>query len=340
VIAWLEHPAVKWALPIPLLLALAPVVWFVFRKTWFDLESDALAQRQSFAARNQMDHRALVGLAIAMLVLLLQEYYGRSIFYEAHVATRLRVTFADAPIALARLDRYADLFGRLWWGSTRFLVYVAPLCLWKLIYRSDSVLDMGLRLRGLRAHAWVYALCVAVMIPILALAARQPDFGRFYPICKTAGRSWLDFLAWEGVYLLQFLGLEIFFRGWWLRVTRAFGAGAIFSMAVPYAMIHFGKPYLEVAAALVAGVVLGSLASKTRSIWAGFLVHSTVAVLMDILSLRRKGQLPVLLTPGGTATFGSVPWLALVWGAWALALCVLLRAAWVRRRTFSWAGAR
>ena len=51
---------------------------------------------------------------------------------------------------------------------------------------------------------------------------------------------------------------------------------AIFCMAVPYAMIHFQKPYLESAAAVVAGVVLGSLSFRTRSIWAGFLVHATV----------------------------------------------------------------
>ena len=48
---------------------------------------------------------------------------------------------------------------------------------------------------------------------------------------------------------------------------------------------------------MVAGVVLGSLAMRTRSIYAGFLVHGTVAILMDILSLDARGGLPVLLAP-------------------------------------------
>ena len=52
-------------------------------------------------------------------------------------------------------------------------------------------------------------------------------------------------------------------------------------MMVPYVMIHFPKPYLEACGAIVAGVVLGSLSMKTGSIWAGFLIHSTVAILMD-----------------------------------------------------------
>jgi membrane protease YdiL (CAAX protease family) len=63
-------------------------------------------------------------------------------------------------------------------------------------------------------------------------------------------------------------------------------------MAVPYCMIHYGKPYLETHGAIVAGVVLGSLAMRTRSIYAGFLVHVTVAFAMDFLSLMRRGALP------------------------------------------------
>ena len=57
---------------------------------------------------------------------------------------------------------------------------------------------------------------------------------------------------------------------------------------------HYGKPYLEAHGAIVAGVVLGSLAMKTRSIYAGFLVHITVAWGMDLLSLFRRDALPSL----------------------------------------------
>jgi arylsulfatase A-like enzyme len=55
-------------------------------------------------------------------------------------------------------------------------------------------------------------------------------------------------------------------------------------MVVPYCMIHFGKPFLETMAAIVAVVVLGTLSMKTRSIWSGFLIHVSVAVSMDIFS--------------------------------------------------------
>jgi membrane protease YdiL (CAAX protease family) len=193
------------------------------------------------------------------------------------------------------------------------------------------VADFGLRVRGFSAHAWIYALCVVLMVPVLLLVSDQPDFVRYYPIYKPAGRSWLDFFAWELAYLLQFFTLEIFFRGFILRACRGFGAGAIWVMLVPYVMVHYGKPYLEASAAIVAGVVLGSLAMQTRSIYAGFLTHATVAVLMDVLALYRRGSLPVLLTPLSSKHITFLYWRGLFWLAWGIAMAVVAIKA---RRTF------
>jgi membrane protease YdiL (CAAX protease family) len=100
------------------------------------------------------------------------------------------------------------------------------------------------------------------------------------------------------MYFVQFFALEMFFRGFWLgALRRSFGSGAIFAMAVPYCMIHYGKPYLEACGAIVAGIALGSLSMKTKSIYQGFLVHVTVAGLMDWLSLRHRHATPVKLWP-------------------------------------------
>jgi membrane protease YdiL (CAAX protease family) len=64
-------------------------------------------------------------------------------------------------------------------------------------------------------------------------------------------------------------------------------------------MIHYGKPYLEAHGAIVAGVVLGSLALRTRSIYGGFLLHISVAAGMDLLSLYKRDALPHNFWPGG-----------------------------------------
>jgi membrane protease YdiL (CAAX protease family) len=160
------------------------------------------------------------------------------------------------------------------------------------------LLDLGLGVGGFFKHFWVYAFCLAIVGVLMVLVSTQPDFGSYYPFYKLSSRSWYDFALWEAMYWVQFFALELFFRGWMVgALRRTLGSGAIFVMAVPYCMIHYGKPYLEAHGAVVAGVVLGSLSVRTRSIYAGFLVHVTVAVGMDLLSLHNRGALPTALLP-------------------------------------------
>jgi membrane protease YdiL (CAAX protease family) len=325
---WLEAPQIKWAIPIPLLVAVAPLVWLFFRRTWRQLDEEAFAYRRTLFERGEVDYRPLLALTIAALVLNLQEYYGRGDFYDAFVRGVLQRHQQAHPGGWVNLDRYDELYMRSWWAVTRVGGYVFPLLVWPIFFRKDSLLDFGMRPRGFREHAWIYALCVVAMVPILLVVSRQPDFGSYYPIYKLAGRSWLDFLIWEALYIAQFLGLEIFFRGWWIRATRVFGVGAIWSMVVPYCMIHYGKPYLEASAAIVAGVVLGSLSMRTRSIYSGFLVHSTVAILNDVLALDQRHALPSLLTPTSSKHITFLHWRALIWIAWGLAFVVLALKAW------------
>jgi membrane protease YdiL (CAAX protease family) len=326
---WVEIPLVKWALPIPLLIAVAPAVWLFFRGTWRALDAEALEIRRDLAARGEIDYRPMVALTLVAFILTSQEYYGRPDFYVRVLHDMVARHIKAHPGSIFDLQHYDELYMRGWWGLTRVAGYLLPLAVWPLFFRHDKLADFGLRGRGFRAHAWIYALCVVVMMPVLLLVSLQPDFADYYPMYKQAGRSWLDFLSWELIYLAQFFTLELFFRGFWLRAMRSFGSGAIWSMVVPYCMIHYGKPYLESSSAVIAGVVLGSLAMRTRSIYAGFLVHATIAVTMDILALDHRHALPTLLTPRGSTHLVFAQWRALVWVGWALALAVL--AAKIRR---------
>jgi len=61
---WLEQPAVKWAVPIPMLLLMAPLVWWFFRSTWRQLDADALAVRRELAERGEIDYRPMVALTL------------------------------------------------------------------------------------------------------------------------------------------------------------------------------------------------------------------------------------------------------------------------------------
>ena len=299
-LAWLEQAHVKAFLPIPILALLAPVVWLFFRSTWLELDYDAQRERQKTLAAGKVDLRPALMFVIAGIVLTMQEYYGGRGTYDQFIRPWLAKQQAVYP-KLVQLGRYDELYGYAWWSLTRVVGYVViPFAVYKACFPKDSLLDMGLRLRGFRQHAWIYGLCLAVVVPSMLLVAKQPDFGTYYPFYKQSSRSWFDLIMWEGMYFAQFFALELFFRGIWLgSMRKSLGSMAIFSMCVPYAMIHYGKPYLEAHGAIVAGIVLGSLSMKTRSIYLGFLLHVTVALSMDLLALWQRKALPAVFWPGG-----------------------------------------
>ncbi len=292
--AILGHPLIKSLLPLPIIAAIAPIIWWFFRDTWRELDRETAVARAEAAARGEVDHRPMACLLIAAVVLTMQEYYGGRPFYDQVIRPWLYELEVGRGVTWFKMVKYDEYYGYCWWTFARFAGYVlVPFPLWKLLFPKDSLLDLGLRGRGFLGHVWIYALCLAIVLPVMLAVATQPDFGTYYPFYKNASRSYFDWMIWEAIYFWQFLALEIFFRGWMVGALRkSLGAAAIFVMAVPYCMIHYGKPYLEAHGAIVAGIVLGSLAMRTRSIYSGFLVHITVAFLMDALALWRRDALP------------------------------------------------
>ena len=281
-------------LPVPALAAILVLVWLFFRDTWRELDEDSIRLRSEVHAKGRMDHRPFIALVLVAIILTMQEYYGGRQYFETTISPLL--TKLDERHPWLQFGKYDDLYGFGWWAGTRIFGYVLPFPLWKLFFPKDSLLDLGLRTKGFFDHAWIYGLFLAFVLPAMLIVAKSPDFGTYYPFYKQSSRSWFDFLTWEAMYFAQFFALEMFFRGFWLgALRRSFGSGAIFVMAMPYCMIHYGKPYLEACGAIVAGIALGSLSMKTKSIYQGFLVHITVAALMDWLALRHRKATPLHL---------------------------------------------
>jgi membrane protease YdiL (CAAX protease family) len=288
-------------LPAPVIIAIAPVVWLVFRRTWQHLDIESQIHRGIMLDRGEFDFRPAVLFVTAAIILTLQDYYGGRSTYDDLIRPWLMNQELVKGHTRIKLAKYDELYGYAWWGFARVAGYVLiPFPIYKLCFRHDKLRDMGLRTKGLLEHAWIYVLCLSLVLPALWIVSRQPDFGQYYPFYKSASRSYFDLLLWEAIYFTQFLALELFFRGLWLgALRRSLGSGAIFSMCVPYCMIHYGKPYLEANGAIIAGIVLGSLSMRTKSIYAGFLVHITVALTMDLVALSHRNALPHVFWPGG-----------------------------------------
>jgi membrane protease YdiL (CAAX protease family) len=219
--------------------------------------------------------KVLVILVVCAVSLTVQEYIGDRGAFERWFPAR------------GRPDSYFELKGFAWWSSWRVIGYVIMPLLTIAAIRGERIRDYHLSLKGFTKHLWIYVLMFTLITPAVIIASTTPAFRHTYPFYRLANRSHFDLWTWEGFYAAQFVSLEIFFRGFLLHgLRRAFGANAIFVMIVPYCMIHYGKPLPETLGAIGAGVILGTLAMRTKSIWGGVLIHIGVAVTMDVLALR------------------------------------------------------
>ena len=219
-------------------------------------------------------------------------------FYST-LRSLLEATVGSAGAVRLLAGTWGQLLASAWWGLVHLVGYVlVPAAFLRLALGLRAV-DVGLRWRETTRWLGWYALLAAPIVLFAFVASFTEAFTRTYPFYGYAGRSWADLLAWEAIYLAQFVFLEFFFRGFMLEtLAPRLGASAVFVMAVPYMMIHLTKPWPEAFGAILFGILLGILALRSRSIWGGALVHMTIALSMDLLSLMQTGRWPVAVWPG------------------------------------------
>ncbi|HTI12668.1 MAG TPA: CPBP family intramembrane glutamic endopeptidase [Puia sp.] len=146
----------------------------------------------------------------------------------------------------------------------------------------------GLTVRGFRGRP--YFLILLFLVPLVVLASTRPDFLHTYPKVKNIAfiggcttPLWPWQLLYEVSYGLDFLSIELFFRGLLvIGLARYAGEYAILPMAAFYCTIHFGKPLGECISSFFGGLALGVIALRTRSILGGLIVHLGLAWLMEL----------------------------------------------------------
>ena len=202
-----------------------------------------------------------------------------------------------ASVAIQQTGFYR-LFAYCWWTAWHLVGYVIiPFFAIKFLLK-ENFSKMGWSWGETHLHWKGYVLLVSPIFFFIFLVSFRNDFLNHYPFYKLAHRSWFDFIAWELLYLTQFICLEFFFRGFIINALRpAMGANAVWVMCVPYLMIHFPKLWPEAFGAILFGLFLGILALQSRSIWGGFFVHAGIAVGMDLASLLRQDKIPTLFWP-------------------------------------------
>lgn len=248
----------------------------LFLDQWKAIDEEARAEREA-EGRTGFDWRPVVVLIVVAVSLTIQEEYGQRPYFAELFPRDIH-------------DKYWDLKSFAWWTGFRVGGYVLLPVLVILCMPGERLRDYFISFKDFFIKLKIYVGLFMLILPIVIIASQTASFKHTYPFYRLANRSTFDLLAWEGMYALQFLSLEFFFRGFMLKGLRpALGSQAIFVMIVPYCMIHFGKPVPETLGAIFAGIILGTLAMRTKSIWGGVLIHIGVALTMDMLAL---GSLP------------------------------------------------
>jgi hypothetical protein len=263
-------------------------------QSWAIIDDEAAADRAREPAA-AFDARRARGILIVAAVLLALGYsFGDRPFFERTLLPRL---FTGHELFRAR---YAELLTFTYWAWAKVLGYgLLPLLYLRL--RGDKISDYGLRatarpdtLPWRRTYLWLFAL----ILPAVAVVSTTQGFQATYPFYKQTGRSLFDFFAWEAQYLCTFIAVEFFFRGYLLfGLRRLLGSLSIFVAMLPYCLIHVLKPPSEALGSIFAGILLGTLALRTGSVWCGVLLHVSVAFSMDVLSAWQGRELPTRLLP-------------------------------------------
>lgn len=173
----------------------------------------------------------------------------------------------------------------IYWPLLLLILAAMLIIVWRIFHRDQPF--YGLKLKGINWKP--YWLMLLIMIPLIVLAATQPDFQAVYPkmrsieglINDTRLRGWHQ-LLFELSYGTDFITIEFFFRGFLvLAFVKWAGKDAILPMACFYCSIHFGKPLGECISSYFGGLLLGIVVYNTRSVFGGLMVHLGIAWMME-----------------------------------------------------------
>lgn len=163
------------------------------------------------------------------------------------------------------------------------LLGVIPAAVVKLV-RGGRLADYGLR-GGLSRKTWATAAQLAPLFLVVAYgASRNGSIVEKFPINPRATDSAAFFALHASTYLLFYIGWEFHFRGFLLFGLRPTlgDTNAVLVQTMASALLHIGSPAGETFGAIGAGLLWGTLATRTGSLLPGLVQHFLLGIALDV----------------------------------------------------------
>ncbi|MDH4137572.1 MAG: CPBP family intramembrane metalloprotease [Anaerolineae bacterium] len=164
--------------------------------------------------------------------------------------------------------------------SALVFYFLIPVGIVLLAFRDDPR-DYGLSLGDWRKGLLYSAGGIVLMAVVIVGLAQSEEFRQYYARSTLAGaqpREILEFALRQGIYMFSW---EFVFRGYMLfGLKERFGPLALWIQAIPFAIMHLGKPELETLSTIFGGAAFGYIDLKSRSILPSVLIHWAIYMMM------------------------------------------------------------
>lgn len=198
----------------------------------------------------------------------------------ARVSSKSRVVMIlISSTLLLIISHYHTLFGDETL-SALVLYFLIPLGIILLVFREDPR-EFGLTLGDWKKGVLFSVLGVAIMAVVIVLLAQLEEFRRYYDFGffdRSQTAEVVEFAVRQAVYMFSW---EFMFRGFMLfGLKERFGSLAIWIQAIPFAIMHLGKPELETLSTIFGGAAFGYIDLESRSVFPSVVIHWAIYLMM------------------------------------------------------------
>lgn len=212
------------------------------------------------------------------------------IFVSVALITFISMQYASPNFFRRIFDTSDDKFysAIYWFSADGFLMFILPLILITIVFRQKPA-DFGFRIGDWKFGLKSSLVFVVIMLPVLWIASGSESFARTYPQGGPFVRENIGVLLYYELFVgFYMLAWEFFWRGYMMfGIKEKFGYYAILIQMIPFFILHRGKPEIEIFASIFGGLILGIQAWRANSFIYCFVVHWTVMIFVDVVSVLR-----------------------------------------------------